>query len=152
MSASTQKTVEITVRHPDGSIRLGAPADVPIRELMPDVLDITGQPERDGWVLSPDGADPYPGDRTLAELEVDGATLVLHEQIPPALDATGEQTQSTTAARASASRSRSAHAGRPLSELTARTLPMRLSLPHPPGSGLACCAGAGEHLSARRAA
>jgi Mrp family chromosome partitioning ATPase len=124
LSASTQKTVEITVRHPDGSITLAAPADVPIGELMADVLDVTGQPDRNDWVLSPDGANAYPGDRTLAELEVDGATLILHEQTPAALSATIEETQPADPAPA-----RSAHAGRPLSELTARMLPAKLSRP-----------------------
>jgi hypothetical protein len=124
LSASTQRTVEITVRHPDGSITLAAPSDVPIGELMPDVLDVTGQPDRDDSVLSPDGANPYPDHTTLAELEVDGATLILHEPTPAALSATIEETQPADPAPA-----QSAHDGRPLSELTARTLPAKLSRP-----------------------
>ena len=61
--STTERTIEITLRHPDGSIRLAVPTDVPLGELMPDFLDVTGQPDGDGWVLSPDGANPYPSEQ-----------------------------------------------------------------------------------------
>jgi hypothetical protein len=32
--------VTVTFRHPGGSVRLAAPADVPLGELMPDLLDL----------------------------------------------------------------------------------------------------------------
>ena len=71
--------IQVTFRHPDGSVRLAAPADVPLGELMPDFLDLAEQPDGDGWVLGADGVHAYPGERTLAELGVlDGGVLVLH--------------------------------------------------------------------------
>jgi len=144
MSASTtQHRIELTLRHPDGSIRLAVPSDVPLGELMPDFLDVTGQPDRAGWVLSPDGANPYPRDRTIAELEVRGATtLVLHEQFPMAqASAAGEQTQPTEGA-AMRARSLSAHGEHPLSMLTERTLPAKLSRPARAGLAVRAAASA----------
>ena len=72
----------ITVRHPGGSIRVSAPTDVPVSELTLDLLEVVGQPDRDGWTLGPADGDPYPPERTLAELGVnDGAVLALHEPL-----------------------------------------------------------------------
>ena len=93
---------------------------------MPDFLDVAEQPDGDGWVLSPDGANPYPSESTLAELGVDdGATLVLHERRPPrrascrapaaAADARPAPTRPRTPAardRASAERADRPHAAR----------------------------------------
>lgn len=128
MSIDTaQKTIRIALRHPDGSINLAVPSDVPIGDLMPDFLDVTGQPDRDGWVLSPEGAPPTPSDKTLAELEVDdGATLVLHEQrsaAPPS--PSREHAPSTPAAPPR----RVADPERPLTQRTIEMLPARLSRP-----------------------
>ena len=105
--STTQNRTEITLHHPEGSIRLAVPTDVPLVELIPDFLDVTGQPDDDGWVVSPDGANPYPSDKTIAELEVDGppTALVLHElpaTSPPA--ATGPEQPAATGHGASARR------------------------------------------------
>ena len=67
----------LTLRHPGGSVKLKVPTDHPIAELIPDFLDITGQPDRDGWVLGPAGGDPYPGEMTLAELGVSDDTVLV---------------------------------------------------------------------------
>jgi MinD-like ATPase involved in chromosome partitioning or flagellar assembly len=133
MSIHTARaTIHITLRHPGGSINLAAPTDVPIGELMPDFLDVTGQPDREGWVLSPDGVHPHPSGETLAELEVDDrATLVLHEQraAPPA-SATSQDTRSTPGASPPPTATRrAADTERPLRERTAQTLPARLARP-----------------------
>ena len=73
------RMIQVTFRYPGGSVRLAAPADVPLGELMPDFLDLAEQPDGDGWVLGADGVHAYPGERTLAELGVlDGGVLVLH--------------------------------------------------------------------------
>jgi len=45
-------TSTITVRHPDGSIRLRVPTEVPLEDLMPDFLEVIEQPDSDGWLLS----------------------------------------------------------------------------------------------------
>ena len=45
----------ITLRHPHGSVKLNVPTDLAIRELMPDFLDVTQQPDSDGWLLEPGG-------------------------------------------------------------------------------------------------
>ena len=34
------RMIQVTFRYPDGSVRLAAPADVPLGELMPDFLDL----------------------------------------------------------------------------------------------------------------
>ena len=78
----TNGLVELTVCHPGGSVRLRAPDDVPLGELMCDFLECTGQADGD-WILSSeeDGGE-YPAGRTLAQLEVrDGARLRLSERI-----------------------------------------------------------------------
>ncbi len=41
------RTIQVTFRYPDGSVRLAAPADVPLGELMPDFLDLAEQPDGD---------------------------------------------------------------------------------------------------------
>ena len=47
---------------------------------MGDLLELAGLPEHDHWVLGPMSEDPYPPERTLAELGVDdGALLILRE-------------------------------------------------------------------------
>jgi len=152
---TTPRTIQITLRHPRGSIRLATPSDLPLGELMPDFLDVVEQPDSDGWAISPGGADPYPNERTLAELGVtDGAVLVLYRPStsPPSASrpdrpqraeppvAAGppndrDPSDSRADARSAPGPARplaaagSADSERPLSERTARTLPAKLSRP-----------------------
>ena len=51
----TSSMIQVTFRYPGGSVRLAAPSDVPLGELMPDLLDLAEQPDGDGWVLGADG-------------------------------------------------------------------------------------------------
>jgi len=122
------RMMQVTFRYLDGSVRLAAPADVPLGELMPDFLDLAEQPEGDGWVLGGDGAHAYPGERTLAELGVlDGGVLVLHRSSDgPAT--TGEDASSSPAPPPPPG-PRTSGQERPLRERTARTLPPKLSRP-----------------------
>ncbi len=70
----------ITIRHPDGSIRVSAPTDMPLNELTLDLLELAGLPDHERWALGPLDGDPYPPHRTLAQLDVDdGALLALHD-------------------------------------------------------------------------
>ena len=60
-------------------MRLAAPTDVPLGELLPDFLEIAGESDGEGWVLGADGVHACASERTLAELGVlDGGVLVLH--------------------------------------------------------------------------
>ena len=122
------RMIQVTFRYLDGSVRLAAPADVPLGELMPDFLDLAEQPDGDGWVLGADGAHAYPGERTLAELGVlDGGVLVLHRSSDgPAT--TGEDASSSPAPPPPPG-PRTGGEERPLRERTARTLPPKLSRP-----------------------
>jgi WXG100 protein secretion system (Wss), protein YukD len=119
------RMIQVTFRHLDGSVRLAAPADVPLGELMPDFLDLAGQSDGDGWVLGADGAHAYPGEHTLAELGVlDGGVLVLHRASDgPAT--TGEDASSSPAPPPPGPRTGGQE--RPLRERTARALPPKLS-------------------------
>ena len=122
------RMIQVTFRYPDGSVRLAAPADVPLGELMPDFLDLAEQPDGDGWVLGADGAHAYPGERTLAELGVlDGGVLVLH-RAPDGPATTGEDAPSSPAPPPPPG-PRTGGQERPLRERTARTLPPKLSRP-----------------------
>ena len=134
------RMIQVTFRYPDGSVRLAAPADVPLGELMPDFLDLAEQPDGDGWVLGADGAHAYPGERTLAELGVlDGGVLVLHRSSDgPAT--TGEDAPSSPAPppppgpRSRRRGAAAARADRPhaaAEALAARALPAR---PRRPGT------------------
>ena len=119
------RMIQVTFRHPEGSVRLAAPADVPLGELMPDFLDLAEQPDGDGWALGADGAHAYPGERTLAELGVlDGGVLVLHRH-PEGLPSSAPTGRDPNSAPAGQSRGEE----RPLRERTARTLPAKLSRP-----------------------
>jgi MinD-like ATPase involved in chromosome partitioning or flagellar assembly len=121
------RMIQVTFRYLDGSVRLAAPADVPLGELMPDFLDLAEQPDGDGWVLGADRAHAYPGERTLAELGVlDGGVLVLH-RAPDGPATTGEDASSSPAPPPPGPRSGGQE--RPLRERTARTLPPKLSRP-----------------------
>jgi MinD-like ATPase involved in chromosome partitioning or flagellar assembly len=118
----------MTIRHPEGSIRVSAPTDVPLSELLPDLVELAGLADHDGWVLGPLDRDPYPPRCTLAELGVgDGALLVLHE-------APAECTRAATASTRGPGRwptvgLTEAGGGRPLSDRCTRVLPVRLSIP-----------------------
>ena len=123
MTSPTNVSV-LTLRHSGGSVNLKVTIDHPIAELIPDFLDITGQPDRDGWVLGPVGGDPYPGEMTLAELGVsDETVLVLHDLAAPISGSGQSQPAVAPVLRSRRNRRR---ADRPLSALTAQTLPARL--------------------------
>ncbi len=132
---TTTNTSQVTLVHPDGTIKLMVPTDVPLTELMPDFLDVARQPDRDGWELGPAGSDPYEDEqRTLAELGVrEGAVLVLHEPTGIATDVSAhpppEPETQTETVRKPAPRppTRPPEAERPLRERTAQTLPAGLS-------------------------
>ncbi|MBV8218981.1 MAG: hypothetical protein JO325_10995 [Solirubrobacterales bacterium] len=119
--------VALIVRHPEGSIRVSTPTDVPLGELLPDMVELAGLPGLHAWALGPVGGDPYPPDRTLAELGVDDdALLALHE-----LPGHGSDRDSATTQRMIRPRlGPNEQAGeRPLSDRNARILPVRLSTP-----------------------
>ena len=70
---------QITLEHPDGAVRLRVPTDVRLDELMPDLLDVTRQPDRDGWTVAGADTPPYPVDLTLAQLGItEGSVLILY--------------------------------------------------------------------------
>jgi len=120
--------VALIVRHPEGSIRVSTPTDVPLGELLPDLLELAGLPDHDDWALGPVGGDPYSPDRTLAELRVgDGAPLALRELAGHA----SADRDSTTTQRMIRPRlgPNEQVGGRPLSDRSARILPVRLSIP-----------------------
>ncbi len=85
MSTNTSLTsTQIILRHPGGTLRVAVPVDVALGELMPDFLEVAGQPDGDGWTLSPPDGDPYPGQVTLGELGLAaGDVLVLGEPADP---------------------------------------------------------------------
>jgi MinD-like ATPase involved in chromosome partitioning or flagellar assembly len=120
----------ITLRHPEGSLKLSVPTDIPIDELMPDFLDVTRQPDGDGWLLGPADGHPYPADKTLADLGVaEGTVLVLHE---PGTAPTGSREQHAspgTSPRTSSRARTAARADSPVRARAERTLPERLSGP-----------------------
>ena len=125
-SLTALSTITVTVRHPDGTVTLRAPADLPLGELMPDFLEVIGQPDVEGWVLSPDGGGPYANQSSLAELGVDdGTMLTLHKGIDAASAGDGAAVSPTP--RALAVRATPRVCPRPLSERTARKLPVKLS-------------------------
>ena len=124
----TPRMIQVTFRYPNGSVRLAAPADVPLGELMPDFLDLAEQPDGDGWVLGADGAHAYPGGRTLAELGLaDGGVLVLHRPSNGAAT-TGEDAPFPPAPPPTPGPPSDGEE-RPLHERTDRTLPPKLSRP-----------------------
>ena len=125
-SIAALSTITVTVRHPDGTVTVRAPADLPLGELMPDFLEVIGQPDVEGWVLSPDGGGPYANQSSLAELGVDdGTMLTLHKGIDAASAGDGAAVSPTP--RALAVRATPRVCPRPLSERTARKLPVKLS-------------------------
>jgi hypothetical protein len=44
-SLTALSTITVTVRHPDGTVTVRAPADLPLGELMPEFLEVIGQPD-----------------------------------------------------------------------------------------------------------
>ena len=129
--------IQVTFRYPEGSVRLAAPADVPLGELMPDFLDLAEQPDGDDWALGADGVHTYPAERTLAELGVlDGGVLVLHRH-PEGLPSSARTRRDANSAPAGQSRREE----RPLHERTARTLPPKLSRPERSRLALGALAG-----------
>jgi MinD-like ATPase involved in chromosome partitioning or flagellar assembly len=120
--AAAVNTSVITVRHPEGSVKLNVPTDIAVGELMPEFLDVTRQPGGDGWLLGPEGGHPYRLDKTLADLgAADGTVLVLRDRNA------GTAAESPGASRGSANRRQQVSPDRPVSARTARTLPERLS-------------------------
>jgi len=125
-SLTALSTITVTVRHPDGTVTVRAPADLPLGELMPDFLEVVGQPDVEGWVLSPDGGGPYANQSSLAELGVDdGTMLTLHKAIDA--ESAGDGAAVSPTPRALAVRATPRVCPRPLSERTARKLPVKLS-------------------------
>jgi WXG100 protein secretion system (Wss), protein YukD len=119
----------ITVRHPEGSIRVSAPTDVPLSELLLDLVELAGLPGHQDWVLGPLDGPPYAPDRTLAQLGVDdGALLALRELRGDGSAAGGSPTTERMIARPPLGATPDA-GGRPLSDRSARILPIRLSIP-----------------------
>jgi MinD-like ATPase involved in chromosome partitioning or flagellar assembly len=122
-------TITLTVRHPDGSVVLRVPADVPLGELMPDFLEVIGQPDGDGWVLSPEGGEAYPSQSTLAELGVDDGALLVLREVPGDAPFASDGAAAFPDPLAPAVVPTQRVCERPLSDLTARTLPVKLSRP-----------------------
>ena len=127
-AAATAPVVVLIVRHPEGSIRVSTPTDVPLRELLPDLLELAGLRDHDRWALGPVGGDPYPPERTLAELGVgDGALLALRELA--GCGSAGRDSATTHHMIPSSCGPDEQPGGRPLSDRSARLLPLRLSIP-----------------------
>jgi len=120
--------VALIVRHPEGSIRVSTPTDMPLGELLPDLLELGGLPDHDGWALGPVGGDPYSPDRTLAELGVDDGALLALRELPG--HGSGDRDRATTQRTTRPRLGPNEHAGgRPLTDRSARLLPVRLSIP-----------------------
>ena len=131
----------ITVRHPEGSIRVSALTDVPVSELMPDLLELARLPDDDCWALGPLDGDPYPPDRTLAQLAVDNGALLALRELPGDGSAADESTSTHRLARWPTVGPSDGAGGRPLSDRSARLLPVRLSIPARCGNVLGALAG-----------
>ena len=154
MSTQTDEpTIELQLAYPDGQLRLRAPSDIPLQELLAEFLEVCQQPDSDDWTLSADGTSPYPTERSLDELGVsDGARLVLASHPPtdqpahPDLDdlhddrgggsggsdrsATTELVPRQTAGDHPQFTARASRDSRqPLADKTVQTLPKRLSGP-----------------------
>ena len=126
--AATAAAVTLIVRHPEGSIRVSTLTDVPLRELLPDLLELAALPDHDGWGLGPVGGDVYPREPTLAELGVvDGALLALRELA--GRGSTDRESATTPRMIPSPRGPNEQPGGRPLSDRSARLLPLRLSIP-----------------------
>ena len=122
------RAVALIVRHPEGSIRVSTPTDVPLRELLPDLLELAGLPDHDRWALGPVGGDPYPPNQTLAELGVDDRALLALRELPGHGSADRDSATTQRMIRPRLGPNEQA-GGRPLSDRNARILPVRLSCP-----------------------
>ena len=91
---------------------------------MPDFLEVTRQPDRDDWMLSPPDGNAYPDENTRSELGIGHeAVLILHE---PGAAVAGD-TGPARVAYPPPGRPPARVASGPVSERTARVLPARLS-------------------------
>jgi len=128
MSTETTNTREVTLVHPDGTIRLRVPIDVPLAELMPEFLDVARQPQDHGWELGRAAGDPYEEPyKTLEELGVgDGDVLVLHEPTSRPATSAEHHEQDAGPARPPEPRVGLAAGERPLQDRTRQTLPEKL--------------------------
>jgi hypothetical protein len=149
-----EPTIELQLAYPDGQLRLRAPSDIPLQELLAELLEVCEQPDSDDWTLSADGTNPYPTERSLDELGVsDGAHLVLaphartdgpaQPDLEAMHDALGGGSEGSERAATMelvpleaaglhtklTGRPRVREPRQPLSDKTARTLPKRLSGP-----------------------
>ena len=78
----TPRTIQVTFRYPDGSVKLAAPDRCAARRADARLPRPGRTVRRRWWGLGGEGVHAYPGERTLAELGVlDGGVLVLHR--PP---------------------------------------------------------------------
>jgi MinD-like ATPase involved in chromosome partitioning or flagellar assembly len=131
----------ITLNHPDGSVRLDVPRDIALGELMEELLEVTGQPDRPDWTLSAATGDVYPAEKTLAELGVtDGSVLVLHasdattaptppvSQVPSGLTGLLPMAAPPRVDRVARNHATEDETQRPVSARTASVLPVRLLL------------------------
>ena len=119
----------ITVHHPEGSIRVSTPTDVPLGELLPDLAQLAGLPDHGGWTLGPLDGDPYRPDRTLAELGVDDGTLLALRELDGRESADGGSAPTKRTIAWPPDAPTQSAGGRPLSDRSARLLPVRLSIP-----------------------
>ena len=96
---------------------------------MLDLVELAGLPDHDCWALGPLDGDPYPPDRTLAQLDVDDVAPLALRELPGDGSAGSESaTTQRMIARPPLGRTEGA-GGRPLSDRSARILPVRLSIP-----------------------
>jgi MinD-like ATPase involved in chromosome partitioning or flagellar assembly len=71
-------TVLVTIVGPEGRTDAAAPADAPVRELLPAFAQLTGVADPAGWDLGPPGRSPLLAEGTLGEQGVvDGSVLHL---------------------------------------------------------------------------
>ena len=80
----------VLVVAPRTRVDVALPAEIPIVELLPTLLDMVGErsddggAQHDGWVLAPMGGEALNPARTLRSLDIlDGAALQLHPRRPP---------------------------------------------------------------------
>jgi hypothetical protein len=77
-------TIVVTVESPRGRLTIRIPDDVPVEQLLPDLLDSTGcQPGSGRWSLVPRGGDALDRERTLRQSGLyQGAILQLRAEDP----------------------------------------------------------------------
>jgi MinD-like ATPase involved in chromosome partitioning or flagellar assembly len=80
--------VVVTVLSPRGRINLRLPDDLPVNELLTQIVAACGLPYAE-WVLAPHGGDPLPLSRSLRDSHVlDGSILELRQPVPASADET----------------------------------------------------------------